>query len=108
MYVPLKPSGLKRILLDFSFFVSAFLRLLFLLPGIKYDFVITVAPSFQVGLLGILYKWLRGAKLLYHIQDLQIEAARDLQMIKSESLINTLFKVEKHIFNQSDYSEQYF
>lgn len=102
LYVPAKPTGLTRILLDFSFFISALFRLITLLAHPKFDFVIAVAPSFQVGLLGVLYKKLRGAKLLYHIQDLQIEAARDLKMIKSESLVNTLLKSEKQILNHAD------
>ncbi|WP_224999707.1 WcaI family glycosyltransferase [Cesiribacter sp. SM1] len=102
MYVPDKPSGLKRMLLDLTFSITAFFKLLQLLPERKFDFVVTVVPSFQFGLLGIFYKKLRSSRLLYHIQDMQIEAARDLQMIKSEGLINTLFKVEKYIFSQCD------
>ncbi len=102
MYVPSQPSGLKRIILDLTFLVTAFFKLLQLLPGKKFDYVFTVVPSFQFGLLGILYKKLRNAKLFYHIQDMQIEAARDLKMIKSEKLIKTLFKVEQYIFNQCD------
>ena len=102
MYVPSKPTGLKRILLDLSFLLSAFFKLLQLLPGKKFDCVIAVAPSFQFGLLGVLYKKLCSAKLVYHIQDLQIEAARDLQLIKSESGIKLLLKIEKYIFNNSD------
>lgn len=102
MYVPAQPSGLKRILLDFSFLVSAAFKLLQLLTDKKFSSVLVVAPSFQFGLLGIIYKKLRNAKLLYHIQDMQIEAARDLQLIKSDSVINTLFKIEKYIFNKSD------
>lgn len=101
-YVPVKPSGLKRILLDLSFFISAAFPLLGLLTRKKFDFVITIAPSFQVGLLGVFYKKIRKAKLLYHIQDMQIEAARDLNMIKSKRIVQALFKVEKYIFNQSE------
>ncbi|HEX8505613.1 MAG TPA: glycosyltransferase, partial [Hymenobacter sp.] len=41
-------------------------------------------------------------KLAYHIQDLQIEAARDLQMITSQQVIDLLFGVEQFIFNRSD------
>lgn len=100
-YVPLKPSGLKRILLDLSFLISATFPLIGLFFQKKIDYAICVAPSFQFGLLGVLYKKLKGAKLIYHIQDMQIEAARDLKMIKSKSLINILFKLEKFIFNQS-------
>jgi colanic acid biosynthesis glycosyl transferase WcaI len=101
-YVPVQPSGFKRVLLDLSFVISAFFPLLKLLTGKKFDFVITVAPAFQIGLLGLLYKKIRKAKLLYHIQDLQIEAARDLKMIKSKWVINTLFKVEQYIFKRAD------
>ncbi|RZK36244.1 MAG: glycosyltransferase, partial [Hymenobacter sp.] len=37
------------------------------------------------------------------IQDMQIEAARDLQIIKSPGVIRTLFKLEKFIFNRADF-----
>ncbi|KAA3439601.1 WcaI family glycosyltransferase [Rufibacter hautae] len=102
IYVPANPSGLKRIILDFTFLLSAGLRVLGLVFSQKFDVVITVAPSFLIGFLGVLYKGLRGAKLLYHIQDLQIEAARDLQMIQNKRVIEILFKLEKAIFNRSD------
>jgi colanic acid biosynthesis glycosyl transferase WcaI len=102
MYVPAKPSGLKRILLDFSFLISAGIQVLWLLPKEKFHSVLVIAPSFQFGLLGVLYKKFRSSRLLYHIQDMQIEAARDLQMIRSKNIIAALFKVEKYIFAQSD------
>jgi colanic acid biosynthesis glycosyl transferase WcaI len=102
MYVPAKPSGIKRILLDFSFLISAGFKLLQLLPSKKFSLVCVVAPSFQFGLLGVLYKKFHKTKLLYHIQDLQIEAARDLQLISSKKVINLLFRMEKYIFNKSD------
>ena len=102
MYIPEKPSGIKRILLDLSFFISAFLKLLLLLPRKRFDVVVTILPSVTFGLLGILYKKIRGAKLICHIHDLQIEAARDLNIIKSENTINALFKLEKYIFDNCD------
>ncbi|UYQ92350.1 WcaI family glycosyltransferase [Chitinophaga horti] len=102
-YVPGQPSGKKRMMLDFSFAVSAFFKLMQLLPGKKYDVVISVVPAFHLGLLGVLYKKLRRARFHYHIQDLQIEAARDLNMIKSKKMINTLLGVEKYILKQADY-----
>ncbi|WPV70175.1 WcaI family glycosyltransferase [Chitinophaga sp. LS1] len=101
-YVPAKPTGKTRIMLDFSFAVSAFFKLLTLLPRKKYDVVITVVPPFHLGLLAVIYKKLRGAKVFYHIQDMQIEAARDLKMIASPKLINILFKMERYIFRQAD------
>ncbi len=101
-YVPAAPSGAKRIMLDFSFALSAFFKVMTLLPRKKFDVVIAVVPPFHLGLLAVLYKKLRGAKVMYHIQDMQIEAARDLQMIKSKKLINVLFGLERYIFKQAD------
>ena len=101
-YVPSQPSGLKRILLDLSFLASSCPPLIRLMFAPKFDVIVTVAPSFQVGLLGIFFKMIRKAKLVYHIQDMQIEAARDLKMIKSTVLISLLFKIEKFIFNKAE------
>ncbi|WP_346881376.1 WcaI family glycosyltransferase [uncultured Algibacter sp.] len=102
MYVPEEPSGKKRMLLDLSFMTSAYFQLLKLLFYKKCDTVITVVPSFQFGLLGYFYKVFKKAKTVYHIQDMQIEAAQDLNMISSQKVINILFKVEKFIFKKSD------
>jgi colanic acid biosynthesis glycosyl transferase WcaI len=41
--------------------------------------------------------------MIYHVQDMQIEAAKDLGMIKSTLLINLLFRLEKFIFNKANY-----
>ncbi|GAA4976410.1 WcaI family glycosyltransferase [Algibacter aquimarinus] len=102
MYVPSEPSGKKRMLLDVSFMLSAFLQLVKLLFQKKCDTVITVVPSFQFGLLGYFYKVFKKAKTVYHIQDMQIEAAQDLNMITSKKVINLLYQVEQFIFNKTD------
>lgn len=102
MYIPEKPSGLKRMLLDLSFSLSAFVKVVQLCFKQRFAYTIAVAPSFQFGLLGIFYKKIRGTKLFYHVHDMQIEVAQDLKMIKSKYMIDSLFKIEKHIFNQSD------
>lgn len=102
-YVPAQPSGKKRMMLDASFALSAFIKLLQLVPGKKFDMVITVVPSFHLGLLAVLYKKMRKTKFLYHIQDLQIEAARDLQMIRSPRVINMMLKLEQYILRKADH-----
>ncbi|MBO0357510.1 WcaI family glycosyltransferase [Hymenobacter sp. BT186] len=102
MYVPAKPSGLKRILLDFTFLLSSFFKIVSLLPNYRFDTVFVVAPSFHFGLLGIIYKKLKKSKFIYHIQDLQIEAARDLNLIKSKKAVEFLFTIEDYIFSKAD------
>lgn len=102
MYVPKRPSGLKRIMLDLSFTISSGMALLKLLFLKKHDFIISVAPSFQLGILGVFYKMFHKTKLIYHVQDMQIEAARDLNMIRSKRILNMLFRFEKYILRHSD------
>ena len=102
MYVPKNPSGLKRMLLDTSFSMMAFLACIPIVFQKKFDWVITIAPSFQFGLLGVFYKKLKGAKHLHHIQDMQIEAAQDLGLIKSPKLLQVLYAVERYIFKYTD------
>ncbi|SHL88102.1 WcaI family glycosyltransferase [Chitinophaga sp. CF418] len=101
-YIPSQPTGKKRLLMDFSFGLSVTMKLLQQLLTRKIDIVVVVAPPFHLGLLAVLYKKLRGARFLYHIQDLQIEAARDLKMISSPSLIRSLFRMERFILRHAD------
>jgi len=101
-YLPSKPTAKRRMILDLTFCVSAFFMIVHMLFKKKYDLVIVVVPCFQLGLLAILYRKFKGAKFLYHIQDLQIDVARDLNMIKSKKTIEILLKVEKYILNKAD------
>ena len=101
-YVPKNPSGRKRLISEFTFFLSAYCALFYLLFQKKFDYIITVAPPFEIGLLGIFYKAIRGGKLLYHIQDLQIDAARDLSIIKSKIIIFIFLWIEKFILRKTD------
>jgi len=102
-YIPKNPSGLKRIVSDFTFFISAFIQVCVLLFQTRYDYVIAVAPPFQIGLLGIFYRWIKGGKFIYHVQDLQIDAAKELGMIKSKSLLNVMLKIEEYVLRKADF-----
>ncbi len=102
-YVPKKPGGLSRMISDFSFFLTSSFVIIGMLLKKKNDFVFTVAPPFSLGLLGVLYKNLKGAKFLYHIQDLQIEAAQNLEIVKSKFLFRTLFAIERFILSKADF-----
>jgi colanic acid biosynthesis glycosyl transferase WcaI len=101
-YVPATPTGIKRMLNGLTFLFTAFFVIVKLMFNRKYDYVISVVPSFETGLLAIFYKKFRGAKFLYHIQDLQIDAARDLKILKSPRLIEFLLKIEKYILKNAD------
>ena len=101
-FVPANPSGLTRILSDVSFCLSCTAMVFLALFKKKYDYIITVSPPFLTGVLAVIYKKIKGARFFYHVQDLQIDAAADLQMIKSRTLIKFLFLIEKFIMRQAD------
>ncbi|MBO9658454.1 MAG: WcaI family glycosyltransferase [Chitinophagaceae bacterium] len=102
-YVPGTPGGLKRMMLDFTFTISGFFKMLQVAFGPKRDVVIVVTPPFLPGVLAVLYKWLRGAKMVYHVQDLQIEAARDLKMVRSKMMIKMMFGIERFFLKRADH-----
>lgn len=103
-YVPADPTGKKRIIQDFSYWTSMLWEVLRLaVNGKKYDLIITVAPPFHLAYLGLMFKKRFGSKLLYHIQDLQIEAAQDLNMLSSQKLFEKIYKIEKNILDKADY-----
>lgn len=103
-YIPGNPSGKNRMLQDMSFWLfKSWVILKLLFRSKKFDLIITVAPPFHLAYLGLLIKNYSGGKMLYHIQDLQIEAAQDLQMLSSNKLINKLYKIERDILTKTDF-----
>ncbi len=103
-YIPSKPTGARRILSDLSYFVSAFFQVIRLLFRKKYDYVLVVAPPLPVGLLGLLYSKLKKATFIYHTQDLQIDAAINLGLIKSRWLIRLIYTIERYILRKADFA----
>lgn len=100
-YVPAKPTGLTRMVCDVSIFISFAFAICGYLFRKKFDIVLVVVPPFTLGLLGSFYTRIKGGKLVYHIQDLQVDAAWDLQIIKSKRLIKMLFAVEAYILKRA-------
>lgn len=101
-YVPSRPSGLKRMLHEASFFTSAFFQIIPLLFKKKYDTIFCIAPPFHLGFIALFYRLFKGGKINYHIQDLQIEAARDLKVVKAQFIFKLLFSLEKFILKRVD------
>lgn len=99
LYVPASPSGMKRLIHEFTFFISAFFIVFKLLFQKKYDVIFAVAPPFHLGFLALFYRFFKGGKIVYHIQDLQIEAAKELKMLKPW-MFGVLFTLERFILKR--------
>jgi colanic acid biosynthesis glycosyl transferase WcaI len=102
-YIPRKPSGFKRMIQDLTFLLSSSIILLKLIFSRQFDVFITIAPPFHVGFAALLFRFFRNTRVVYHIQDLQIDLAKELHMIKSRKLLRWMFKLEKYILSKADH-----
>ena len=100
LYVPEKVTGKTRILHELSF---GFSSLYAWIPRFfyKYDIVICVCPPLQMGVLPVLYKKIRKSPVVFHIQDLQVDAAKELNLVKSSLLLNSLECIERWILKNA-------
>lgn len=100
LYVPQRVTGKTRIIHEMSFGLGS---LYHWLPafGRKFDVLIGVCPPLQMGLLPYMYKALRGKPFVFHIQDLQVDAAKNLGLIKNPYLLSVLYKVERHLLRNA-------
>ena len=90
-YVPAKATAIKRMVHELTFIGSSVLRALFSKAP---DVYIVVAPPLLSGLaIGFIAR-LKGRPVLFHIQDLQPDAAVWLGMLTQQWLIKTLYWFE--------------
>lgn len=101
LYVPKNLSSVKRILHEFSFVMAAlpvFIKLCF---GRRADIVFCVAPPFYLALLPLFYAFLKRTPLVNHVQDLQVDAAKELGMINNKYFLRLMFSLEHFILKKS-------
>ncbi|MES2828481.1 MAG: WcaI family glycosyltransferase [Bacteroidota bacterium] len=101
MYVPAKPTGIKRLIHEASFFLSAFFVLIRLVFKQRFDLTVCIAPPFHLGFLALTYRLFKRAPVVYHIQDLQIDAAKELKMLP-DGIFSILFAFERFILRKVD------
>ena len=89
VYVPRKVTGLSRVAFEFSFALTSWLRWMSRFFK-KYDVIICVCPPLQTALPAVFYKVIHKSFLVYHVQDLQMDAAKDLGLIKNRTLLKTV------------------
>ena len=104
IYIPAFPSGAKRMIQDVLLW-PAMLAMLFqqILFKKKHDLLIAIAPPFHLAHLAFFYRFFRGGKIDYHIQDLQIEAAQQLNILGGSRLFNLMYKIERKILRSSNF-----
>ena len=86
-YVPRRVSAWQRIIHEGTFVLSSFLRGL-LLP--KFDVAVVVSPPLLLGAAATALARIKRARFVFHVQDLQPDAAVGLGMLKPNAFTRTL------------------
>jgi colanic acid biosynthesis glycosyl transferase WcaI len=100
VYVPSRPTPLKRIMHELSFVVSASLNYLF---GPRADCTLIVSPPLLLGVPVLIIAKLKRSRTIFHVQDLQPDAAVDLGMFRRGIFTRVLFGIEYLTYRWSDY-----
>lgn len=97
-YVPHSVTTLKRIAHELSFVTTSLLRSLFL-P--KVDLAFVVSPPLALGAAAWLWGCLRRRPFVFHVQDLQPDAAVGLGMLAESPVVSLLYKLEKFAYSKA-------
>lgn len=90
-YVPQRVTTLKRIFHEATFITTTFLRLL-TLP--RPDIYVVVSPPLLLGLAVRVLQLFKSRPYVYHVQDLQPDAAVGLGMLKPSAFTRLLYRLE--------------
>lgn len=101
LYVPKEVNSKKRIIHEFSFVMGVLPYWFRFLFSKKFDVVFCAAPPFHLGFLPLIYSKLRGVPMVSHVQDLQVDAAKELGMINNKTFLNIMFGLERFILKGS-------
>jgi len=99
IYVPAKRTLVRRILYDSSIGLAAAVRGL---PIRDVDLILGVSPPLQAGLAGHLLARLKGAPLLFQVQDLVPDLAIALGMLRNRWAIRLARALEEYVYRHAD------
>jgi colanic acid biosynthesis glycosyl transferase WcaI len=97
-YVPSKVTTFKRIIHEASFAVTSFFRQL-TLP--RADAYIVISPPLLLGTTAWVLSWFKRAPFVFHVQDLQPDAALGMGMLKPNWITQSLYQLEKIAYKKA-------
>ena len=97
-FVPAQVSRLKRILHEGTFVATSMLRALFL-P--RPDVLVIVSPPLLLGVAPWLVGKVKGAPFVFHVQDLQPDAAVGLGMLRPSAFTRALYGIEAFAYRKA-------
>ena len=97
-FVPARVSALKRIFHEASFVFTSTFRALALARA---DVYVLVSPPLSLGLAGWLVGKIKRAPFVFHVQDMQPDAAVGLGMLKASWFTKTLYALEAFAYRKA-------
>lgn len=101
LWVPAKPSGLKRIIHLASFAISS-LPVMLIQSFWRPDVVIVIEPPLFCSGAAVLTACLSSSKTILHVQDFEVDAAFDMGLIRSHWLRRIVLKIERWLMRRFD------
>jgi colanic acid biosynthesis glycosyl transferase WcaI len=98
IYVPNPVTSARRILHEASFITASFLRAMW---GSRPDIILAVSPPLGLALSALILSRLWRVPYIFHVADLQPDAAIDLGMLPSGRLANFLYGLEKVAYRKA-------
>jgi len=95
LYVPHLVTGTRRILHEASFIASASIRTLARVRREKPDLLFVVSPPLGLGLTAFTLSRLWKVPYIFHVADLQPDAALELGMLGRSRTLSALFAIER-------------
>lgn len=99
-YVPKRVTTLRRIVHELSFVATTFLRQL-ILP--RPDLIVVVSPPLLLGFAAWLLTKLKRTRFVFHVQDLQPDAAANLGMVRVGGLLRVLRWLERFAYRKAEF-----
>ncbi len=100
LYCPARVTGRGRVLHELSFGASC----LAWWPALwtrSWDAVLAVCPLLQSGLVPALLARRQRIPFIFHVQDLQLDAARELAILRQPQLLSFLSGLERFLFSRA-------
>lgn len=97
-YVPRRPNTRRRIMHEASFVAAALLRIL---ARKRPDVLLVVSPPLALGIAAAMVSRIWSVPFVFHVEDLQPDAANDLGMMNDDRLIALLFRLEVFVYRRA-------
>jgi len=102
LWVPRRPTGLRRLLHLASFALSSLPVMMWLAVRLRPRLVLVVEPPLFAAPAALLVARLCGASAWLHVQDFEVDAAFDLGMLRSRALRRTTAAIERWLMRRFD------